>query len=163
MSGFSIIAAMDEAQGIGVENKMPWRLKKEWEHFAETTMGGTVIMGRRTWESLPKSSKPLKGRLNIVLSRSGDIELPEGAQLAHSLDEALEQAVGDAFVIGGEHLFKEAIQRPDCEQLILTEVYSSFDCDAFFPEIPSAFKIRHASEEFEENDIRFRVFTYERA
>lgn len=139
---FSIISGLDQNRGIGKNNGLPWHLSADLKHFAATTKGGTVIMGRKTWESLPEQYRPLKERLNIVVSRN-ELELPEGTLLAHSLDEALTLADPDrkAFVIGGATLYAEAILHPACNELILTEIEGTFDCDAFFPEIPEKFKI----------------------
>lgn len=156
---FAIIAAMDENRGIGKNNQLPWHLSADLKHFAATTKGGTVIMGRKTWESLPEAYRPLKDRLNIVVSRS-DLELPEGVKLAHSLDEALEVAEEKTFVIGGATLYAEAIQHPNCRELILTEVEGSVDCDAFFPEIPAGFLMKEMSEEMEEKGFTFRFVRY---
>lgn len=159
MTTFAIIAAMDENRGIGKDNKLPWHLSADLKHFAAVTKGGTVIMGRKTWESLPEAYRPLKERLNVVVSR-GELELPEGVKLAHSLDEALEAAEGKTFVIGGATLYAEAIQHPACRELILTEVEGSVDCDAFFPEIPAGFLMKEMSEEVEEKGFTFRFVKY---
>ncbi len=160
MKEFSIIAAMDENRGIGIENRLPWDLKNEFKHFVKTTTGGTVIMGRRTWESLPVAFRPLKNRKNIIVTRRDDFEVPEGVVLADSLDAALKQSEGKTFVIGGATLYAEAISHPACHELILTEVYGQFDCDAFFPEIPPRFKIKYASELMTENEIDYQIFYY---
>jgi len=165
---FSIISAMDEHRGIGKANGLPWHLSADLKHFAATTKNGTVIMGRKTWESLPDAFKPLKNRLNIVISR-GDYEMPEGVLLAHSLDEALNFAgninpVEKAFVIGGASLYAEAILHPLCNELFLTEVSGVFDCDAFFPEILDDFKKAEEgellSEESTDGKINFRFARY---
>lgn len=164
MKDFSIISALDENRGIGKSNGLAWHLAADLKHFAETTKGGTVIMGRKTWESLPERYRPLPGRKNIVVSR-GDIKLPGDVFLVHSLDEALvcaEEKVPrlKVFIIGGATLYAEAIQHTACEELLLTEIEGVFDCDAFFPEIPSNFKKSEESELQEENSIRFRFVTY---
>lgn len=159
MTTFAIIAAMDENRGIGKNNDLPWHLSADLKHFAAVTKGGTVIMGRKTWESLPEAYRPLKERLNIVVSR-GELELPDGVKLAHSLDEAIELAEGKTFVIGGATLYAEAIQHPACIELLLTEVEGSVDCDAFFPEIPVGFVMKEMSEEMEEKGMTFRFVVY---
>lgn len=156
---FTIIAAMDENRGIGKNNGLPWHLSADLKHFSTTTKGGTVIMGRKTWDSLPEQYRPLKERLNIVISRS-ELALPEGVKLAHSLDEALKQAEGKSFVIGGASLYAEAIQHPACKELLLTEIEGTTDCDAFFPEIPAGFLMKEMSEEIEEKGQIFRFVTY---
>jgi len=167
---FSIISALDQNRGIGKSNGLPWHLAADLKHFAATTKGATVIMGRKTWESLPEKYRPLPGRLNIVVSRgevafSEDETLRAQTFLAHSLDEALslaEQHGPDrkAFVIGGATLYAEAIQHPACNELILTEIEGTFDCDAFFPELPEKFKLT-GEELAEENGfvLHFKKWT----
>ncbi len=160
---FTIIAAMDEEQGIGIDGELPWRLSGEMKHFTQTTRGATVIMGRNTWESLPSAYRPLPDRLNIVVSRQADYKVPEGVLLAGSLDEALKLSDRErTFVIGGASLYSEAIRHPNCGGLVLTEVEGNFDCDAFFPPIPAHFKITHSSERFEEGDTGYRIYQYHR-
>ncbi len=139
---FSIISAIDLNRGIGFQNRLPWHLPPDMKHFKEETMGGTVIMGRKTWESIPEKFRPFTGRLNIVISR-GEQTLPEGVLLAHSFEEALELAeaysqaeegvLRKAFVIGGASLYAEAIQNPACNELILTHIQKSFEVDSYFP------------------------------
>ena len=153
---FSIISALDKNRGIGNKNGLPWHLPADLKHFSETTKGAAVIMGRKTWDSLPEKYRPLPGRLNIVVSRS-EVPLPEGTLLAHSLDEALTlvESTRKAFVIGGAMLYAEAIQHPACNELLLTEIEGQFDCDAFFSEIPTRFK-RTTATQGEENNIKFQ-------
>ena len=157
---FSIISALDQNRGIGKSHGLPWPLSADLKHFSETTKGGTVIMGRKTWDSLPEKYRPLPGRLNIVVSR-GDLALPEGTLLAHSLDEALTLAdpARKTFVIGGATLYAEAIQHPVCNELILTEIEGTFDCDAFFPEIPSRFH-RTEANAAEEDGLKFEFVVW---
>ncbi len=164
MKNFSIISALDENSGIGKNNGLPWHLPADLKHFKETTLGGTVIMGRKTWESIPEKDRPFKERLNIVISRS-ELELPEGVLLAHSLDEALElpETQGTerkAFVIGGATLYAEAIEHPACEELLLTEIEGSFDCDAFFPSINDSWKRAQESELFQAGELTFKFVNY---
>jgi dihydrofolate reductase len=160
MKTFSIIAAMDQLRGIGVDNRLPWHLSEDLKHFARTTKGGTVIMGRKTWDSIPYEYRPFKHRLNIVISTNPHLQLPEGVVLAGSLEEALELSHGATFVIGGATLFEQAIHYPNCTQLILTEIENIFDCDAFFPEIPPRFLVKWASEHMQEDDVEYRIFKY---
>ncbi len=162
---FTIIAAMDENRGIGKNNALPWHLSADLKHFAATTKGAAVIMGRKTWESLPDAYKPLKERLNIVVSR-GELELSEGVKLAHSLDEALSLAIheGKAFIIGGATLYAEAIQHPACKELLLTHIEGIFDCDTFFPDFSADFKLvleeTPQVETHSQSQIRFHFARY---
>lgn len=164
MINFSIISAHDQKRGIGKSNGLPWHLAADLKHFSETTKGGTVIMGRKTWDSLPEKYRPLPGRQNIVVSR-GELALPEGTLLAHSLGEAFTLADPNrkAFVIGGATLYAEAIEHPACNELLLTEIEGIFDCDAFFPELPSGFIKKEESEVQKEGEIFFRFVHYEKS
>ena len=161
---FAIIAAMDENRGIGKNNALPWHLSADLKHFASATKGAIVIMGRKTWESLPENFRPLKDRLNIVVSRS-EQSLPDGVLLAHSLDEALrlaEEHAPDrkAFVIGGATLYAEAIRHPACKELFLTHIQGTFDCDTFFPDYKSDFKLFSEYPLQNEGTIHFHFATY---
>lgn len=137
----SLIAAVARNRAIGMENQLLWHLPEDMRHFRETTRGKTVIMGRKTWESLPAAFRPLPGRKNIVVSRNAAYAAP-GAALAGSLDAALRAArdggSGDAepevFVIGGAELYRQAL--PLADRLYLTEVAQACPGDAFFPEFP---------------------------
>lgn len=171
MLKFSIIAAADENLGIGINNTLPWRLPGDLKYFSEVTskadegMRNAVIMGRKTWESLPEKHRPLKDRLNVVLSR-GTVELPDGVILEHSLDEALEhirdmEDIDQIFIIGGANLYAQAIDHPNADALYLTEILQSFDCDAFFPTFQEkGFELESRSEEQEENGIAYRFAVF---
>ncbi|MGZ5983802.1 MAG: dihydrofolate reductase [Caulobacteraceae bacterium] len=123
---------------IGRDGHLPWRLKSDLQIFKQVTLFKPVIMGRKTWDSLPK--KPLPGRLNLVLSRDGSFE-PHGAVVCESLNEALqigrEQAAEDGAeevcVIGGAALFAEAL--PRARRLYLTEVDAEVEGDTYLPPI----------------------------
>jgi dihydrofolate reductase len=170
---FSIIAAADEKMGIGIGNSLPWRLKGDLKYFSDVTTGAepgkvnAVIMGRKTWESLPEAHRPLKGRINVILSRS-DIELPQGAIHGSSLEDAMSKLdgsddLGKVFIIGGASLYAQAINNPDCEAIYLTEVRGEFRCDAFFPYIPdSIYRKESESKEQEENGVKYVFSIYRR-
>ena len=137
----TLIAAVTQDLGIGLNNRLLVALPEDLKHFKRTTLGCPVIMGRKTWDSLPPAFRPLPGRRNIVLSRSGSASF-EGAEVASSLEEALNrlQGVERAFVIGGEQIYRQAL--PFAHELILTEIDAQPPADAFFP--------RWAPEEFVE-------------
>lgn len=169
---FSIIAAADKKMGIGKDNSLVWRLKGDLKYFSKVTTDApkektnAVIMGSKTWESLPDKHRPLPDRINVVLSRR-DLDLPEGCILASSLDDAFEKLeetedLNEVFIIGGASVYKQAIEHPDCEKIYLTEVLDEFDCDAFFPEIAKEiFSLESRSEKHEEDGLwyRFAVFS----
>ncbi|PSH02148.1 MAG: dihydrofolate reductase [Nanohaloarchaea archaeon QH_8_44_6] len=129
-----IIAAVAENDVIGKDGDIPWHYSEDMKHFKQKTTGHSVIMGRKTYFSLPEDFRPLPDRKNIVLSRS-EPELPESVELANSLDEAWEKAEehsSKAFVIGGAGVYEQTMQEAD--RMILTEVHEEYDGDTFFPE-----------------------------
>eukprot|EP01066_Platyproteum_vivax_P006945 Platyproteum_vivax@DN2592_c0_g1_i1.p1 len=127
-----------------------------------------VIMGRKTWESVPAKFRPLKDRLNVVISSSLAAEsVPSGVKVAKSLEEALSvvdvDSVADVFCIGGKQLYVCALEHPLLVRLLVTRIDSSFDnADTFFPQIPSSFKVTHSSEKASHKDIDYCFETYER-
>ena len=129
----SLIAAVARNRALGKDGQLLWHLPEDMRYFRETTRGKPVIMGRRTWESLPEAFRPLPGRRNIVISRNSAYEAP-GATLAGSLDEAvrLTQDDTEVFVIGGAEIYRQAL--PLAQRLYLTEVAHDFAADVFFPE-----------------------------
>ena len=132
----SLIAAVAQNRAIGKDNQLLWHLPEDMRYFRETTRGKTVIMGRKTWESLPAAFRPLPGRRNIVVTR--DLQyVAAGATLAHSLPEAITAAGndGETFVIGGAELYRQAL--PLAQRLYLTEVAEASAGDAFFPDYPA--------------------------
>jgi dihydrofolate reductase len=186
---FSLIVAVDKNNGIGKNNALPWKLKADMKFFTKTTTEtsdknnplplkqNAVIMGRNTWESLPPNHRPLKGRLNIVLTReAGPVESndAEGGFIQgnlvwkNSLDAALKTCeentnIEKVFVIGGARLFAEAIKHPLCQTIYLTQLEQTFKCDTFFPQVDEKiFAIKERSGVNHENGIDFEFLTYER-
>ena len=119
---------------IGRNGQLPWHLPEDLAHFKRTTLGCPVIMGRKTWDSLPARFRPLPGRDNIVVTRH-PLWQGDGAQVAHSLDQALtlarRQAAPRIFVIGGAQLYAQAL--PLADELMLTEIDADLPGDAHFP------------------------------
>lgn len=134
LSNLSLISAMSDNGVIGRNNGLPWRLPADLTHFKRLTMGKPIIMGRRTWESLPGL---LPHRTHIVLTRDHDYRA-EGAQLVHSLADAIALAndVEEFFVVGGENLYRQAL--PLASRMYLTYVHEHVDGDASFPEYEQA-------------------------
>ncbi|HEX6385847.1 MAG TPA: dihydrofolate reductase, partial [Anaerolineae bacterium] len=130
----SFVVAMDRNRVIGVGGRLPWRLPDDMKWFKEVTMGKPVIMGRKTYDSIPNRFKPLAGRHNIVLTRNRDYRA-EGATVVHSVEEAL-AATGDAdeIMIGGGAQLYEALL-PQADRLYLTLVDGTFEGDTYFPEL----------------------------
>lgn len=137
-----LVAALGRNRVIGVDGAMPWHLPADLAHFKRVTMGHPVIMGRATFESI---GRPLPGRRNIVLSRSG-FEAPRGVECAASLDEALDRLEADvpAMVIGGGQVYAEALAR--AARMELTLVDACPDGDTRFPAWPASDWRLEASE-----------------
>ncbi len=159
-----VIAAVAKNGVIGRDNALPWHLPEDLKHFKALTMGHAVIMGRKTWESLPAKFRPLPGRQNIVVTRSVDYAAP-GATVIHSLDAAAKLGAGEAapqFVIGGAELYAHALSR--AQRLELTEIDAAFDGDAFFPVVDRA-QWRETKREagVGADGLGYAFVTYERA
>ena len=147
----SLIAAVADNGVIGRDNDLPWRLPADLRRFKRLTMGPHLLMGRKTFESI---GRPLPGRTTVVISR-GRPALPDEVLLASSLERAIEiaAAAGDdeAFVAGGEEIFREALERAD--RIYLTRVRADVPGDRFFPAL-DARRWRLASSEEREPDER---------
>ena len=129
----SLIAVVARNRAIGKNNALLWHLPEDLRHFRCVTRGKPVIMGRKTWESLPAAFRPLPGRRNVVVSRDAAYVAP-GAECATTLEAAVRLCADadEAFVIGGEQIYRQAL--PLADRLHLTEVDENADGDAFFPE-----------------------------
>ncbi len=129
-----IIAAVARNRVIGKDNRLLWNIPEDMAHFKALTSGHTVIMGRKTWESLPPRFRPLPDRRNIVISRQADYAAP-GAEVVDSLEYALKLAstATVVFIIGGEQIYRQAMTVAD--RLEITEIDQEPEGDAWFPEI----------------------------
>lgn len=128
----SIIVAIAENNAIGKDNKLIYWLPNDLKRFKALTTGNTIIMGRRTFESLPKGALP--NRRNIVLSRSANPQKHPGAELYRNLNEAIKACEGDIFILGGASVYKEAL--PLADRLCLTLIHDTpLEADTFFPYI----------------------------
>ena len=126
-----VVVAMNQDNVIGVRGDLPWHLSEDLKHFKELTMGHPVIMGRKTWESIPR--RPLPGRRNIVVSRNPDFKA-EGAEVFGSVEEGIDACREIPFIIGGAQIYKTAL--PFCSKVFVTMVEADVeDADAFFPEL----------------------------
>ena len=129
----SMIAAVGEHGELGKNNALLWRLEGDLPFFKRVTMGKPVVMGRKTWESLPK--KPLPGRQNIVMTNNPDFEA-EGATVVHSVNglfKALKDCDEEVFVMGGAAIYEALL--PFTKRLYITRVYRDYDADVYFPTI----------------------------
>jgi dihydrofolate reductase len=128
-----IIAAVAENRVIGKDGDIPWDIPEDLQHFKQKTTGHTVIMGRKTFQSLPDSFKPLPDRQNIVLTRSDFEPENESVIVANSLRDAWQKAENDkVFIIGGAGIYKQTIEEAD--KMILTEIHEEHEGDTYFPE-----------------------------
>jgi dihydrofolate reductase len=126
---------------IGKDGVMPWHVPEDLAHFKAVTLDGAVIMGRKTWDSLPPRFRPLPGRRNIVITRQTEWAA-EGADTVHSLDEALSLALADGemvWVIGGAEIF--ALVMPLADRLEVTELRASFEGDTVAPAIDASWRL----------------------
>lgn len=159
----ALIAAVARDGAIGRHNELLWQESADQKRFRAVTMGCPVVMGRRTWDSLPVRFRPLPGRLNIVVTRDAHWQA-EGASRAASLDDALALAGGAArvFVIGGAQLYALALPRAD--ELVLTEIDADFEgADTFFPAWErAAFEQTSREDHVTAQGISYRFTTYQR-
>jgi len=142
---FSGIVAMDAKRGIGIGNKIPWRLPEDLKLFKSLTMGHPILMGRKTWESL---GRPLPGRQNIVLSRSADFRAPGAAVIGKPEDlERLDLMHPEIMVIGGAQVY--ALLLPRMQKLYVSEVAGVHDADTWFPPFAHLFRSRTLLRRFD--------------
>jgi len=153
------IVAVAAHQVIGKGNKLPWHFSEDMKFFKQKTMGSTVIMGRKTWESL---GKPLPGRVNFILSKtmaavSGQ-DSGQGSRVFRSLGEALgEVKTSEAFIIGGAELYRQTL--PFVDGIFMTRIPGEYDGDAFYPALPDSFVER--SRTVLRDDPRIEAVYYE--
>ena len=158
----ALIAAVARNGAIGRDNDLLWKEPLDQRHFAATTRGHPVVMGRRTWESLPPRFRPLPGRRNIVVTRASDFGAP-GAETVPSLQAALQALAGAprVFVIGGAQLYAEAL--PFADELVLTEIDADLQGNVHFPAWERGAFEEHAREAHVGADgTRFAFVTYRR-
>jgi dihydrofolate reductase len=127
VSEIVLVLAIAQNGVIGKNGAIPWHISDDMKRFKALTLGHTVVMGRKTWDSLPR--KPLPGRVNVVVTRQQDWQA-EGAVVAHSLGQATAGTSGAVMVIGGAEIYERAL--PLATRIELTEVHKNFPGDAFF-------------------------------
>lgn len=177
-----VVAASASNHGIGIGGALPWRLKRDMEFFKHiTTHTGVpgnqnvVIMGRKTWESLPAKFRPLDGRINVVISRNTQLaeetNLPSTVHVCSSLTSAIELAtnglpcIEHIFIIGGGSIYAEAMEKELAKTIYVTEVTPphTIEFDTWFPAVSAnRFAFSSASEMFIEQDYTFRFLTYDK-
>ena len=154
------IVAVSQSWGIGKGGDLLFRLPSDLRRFKAMTTGHTVIMGRKTLDSLP-GGKGLPHRRNLVLSRQSDFA-PDRAEVIHSVEDILKTAEDDAFVIGGQQVYEQLL--PYCARVYVTKVLSDPEADAFFPDLDKlpGWKVASAGETLTENGLSFQYVEYTR-
>ena len=162
-----IVAYCKKNNGIGFDNKIPWILNNDLKNFQQITSKtfkdhtkNMVVMGRKTWDSIPNKHKPLKNRINVVLTRNKDLKLKydiesyKDTHVKYDFNEILEVVklnknfnISNIFVIGGETLYKTALESKEVSKIYVTEVYKDIKCDTFFTKIDeNEFKLIYISK-----------------
>ncbi len=148
---------------IGQNGTLPWHLPEDMAHFKRQTAGAPVVMGRKTWDSLPPKFRPLPGRTNIVVTRQASL-VAEGAQCASGLREALwmceRTGTAEAWVIGGSQIYAEAA--PLAQRAIVTEIARDFEGDALAPSLDAQWRETARVSHVSTNGLPFSFVTYER-
>ncbi len=153
----TLVVAIDAQRGIGVDNSLPWRLPEDLAHFKRVTTGHPIIMGRKTFDSI---GRPLPNRRNIVVTRNPDWR-HDGVDAVASLADAVDLAGGErACIIGGAQIFGESMDLAD--EIIVTEIDRTFDCDTFFPPLAPGQWLETAREKHhsEANGFDYSFVTY---
>jgi dihydrofolate reductase len=152
----TLIAACSKNRVIGKDNTLIWKVPGDLKRFKEITTGHTVLMGRKTFESI---GKPLPNRRNVILSRDHNLKI-EGCLVYSNLKEVLELFGNDLFIIGGEEIYRQTIGYAD--YIDLTFIHKEYEGDAYFPEIPSHFlEIKSKRQNLECEDFKYSFITYE--
>ncbi len=156
----NLIAAVDRNWAIGRGGELLVRIPADLKRFQALTTGHAVILGRKTLATFP-GGRPLKNRRNLILSRSTAFA-PEGAEVFSDVDSLLKAAPADAFVIGGESVYKALL--PHCDKAFITKIDGAWPADAYFPDLDAdpAWQVTEEGELLEHEGLAFRYVTYER-
>ena len=164
-----IVAIQSKDNGIGFQGDQPYAFSEDFANFQKLTVGGIVIMGRKTWEAIPEKFRPLKERLNIVVTRQTDYNVPDGVLVSHSYEYAKElarehQPEGRIWNIGGGELYKIGLLDEETTEIFLTRIMGEKDCDVFFPDFEKQFyleAVAHATEGINRIDKKSYEFQFE--
>ena len=154
----TLIAAAGENNELGKDNDLLWHLPNDFKRFKTLTSGHYIIMGRKTFESFPK---PLPNRTHIIITRNKNYDVPEGCFVVNSIEKALEICPKNEtiYIIGGGEIYKQSIDLADCIEL--TRVHSTFEADAYFPEIDAEKWALETSEFHDKDEKHAFSFTFE--
>ena len=157
----NIIFARSANGVIGNNNALPWHLPEDLAHFKKLTLGSPVIMGRKTWDSLPPKFRPLPGRTNVVITRQADWQAA-GARSAGSLTDALAicQATSDVWIIGGAQIYAQA--EPLAHRIEVTHIDKTYEGDAFAPTLSNQWQQSQKKDHVSSTGLNFSFITYTR-
>lgn len=156
----NLIAAVDQNWAIGKDGDQLCYIPADLKRFQALTTGHAVILGRKTLATFP-GGRPLKNRRNLILSRNAAFA-PEGAEVFSGMEDLLKAAPADAFVIGGESVYKALL--PYCDKAYITKINRAWPADAFFPDLDAdpSWQVTEEGEPLEHESLAFRYVTYER-
>lgn len=156
----NLIVAVDQNWAIGKDGDQLVYLKEDLKRFRTLTSGHTVILGRKTLATFP-GGRPLKNRRNLILSRNPQFQA-EGAEVLPSVEELVQQADGDAFVIGGASVYEQLL--PYCDTAYITKIHAAFPADTYFPDLDKSeeWEVVEESESLEQDGIAYHYVTYRR-
>lgn len=156
----NVIVAVDQNWAIGKDGDQLVYLKEDLKRFRTLTSGHTVILGRKTLATFP-GGRPLKNRRNLILSRNPQFQA-EGAEVFSSVEELVQKADKDAFVIGGASVYEQLL--PYCDTAYITKIHAAFPADTYFPDLDKSeeWKVREESESVEQDGISYHYVTYSR-
>ena len=165
MTRISLVVAVSQNGVIGRDGGLPWHLSSDLKLFKAITMGKPIIMGRKTWESLPPRFRPLPGRMNIVISRSSDClagQESSALRSAQSLEAALAMVSEskEVWVIGGAQIYAQAL--PLANKVVVTKIDAHFDGDAFAPKLGSAWVAQTTESHIAANGLPYAFSTFQR-
>lgn len=157
----NLIYAQSRGGVIGYQGTMPWHLPEDLSHFKRQTLNAPVIMGRKTWDSIPERFRPLPGRRNIVITRQTGWGAP-GAEVAHALEDAiaLVSDAPEAWVMGGAQIYAQAL--PLAQKAVVTEIDADFQGDAFAPVLSSDWRETCREQHVAANGLTYAFVTFER-
>ena len=156
----NLIVAVDQNWAIGKDGDQLVYLKEDLKRFRTLTSGHTVILGRKTLTTFP-GGRPLKNRRNLILSRNPQFQA-EGAEVFTSVEELVQQADGDAFVIGGASVYEQLL--PYCDTAYITKIHAAFPADTYFPDLDKSeeWEVVEESKSLEQDGIAYHYVTYRR-
>ena len=157
----NIIVACSRRNGMGLRNKLPWNLKHDLQNFQKKTIGNEnncVIMGRRTWESLPKTKRPLPRRHNIIVSNTmcTNNEYTVCNSIENAFQFSKKYNFDETWVIGGAQVYDAALRTTKIDEIHLTRIKNDIPCDTFFPNIAEDYTLWHTKPWITEGEIEYR-------